>query len=100
MDKERFRNNLLNGVAPFYVELKNSRTVQINGNDTLVEYYKLLISKRDFAMFCAGLKPHKGWSFNETKKYYGISGDRDRALSKITDLSNCFTNLIENSYDL
>ena len=84
------------GVAPFYIELKNARTFQFNGNDTLVEYYKLVISKRDFALYSAGLKPHRGWSFNETKKYYGIKGHRGKALSQITELSTCFSDLIEN----
>ena len=55
-------------------------------NPIFKEEYNLMISKRDFGLFAMGLKPHRYWSFNETKKYYGLKGNKTKVAEDIKQL--------------
>ena len=85
-----FEKKYMDGAAPFYVNLAKCETISINGNPTLTEEYNLIISKRDFALYESGMKPNRNWSFNATKKYYGITGNATVARAKFLQLYSDF----------
>ena len=82
----QFEKDYANQIAPFYVNLSKGETINVNGNYMLREEYNLIVSKRDFGIYAHDIKPHRGWSFNETKKYYGLTGNKFVLFSKINDL--------------
>ena len=85
-----FSENYHKGAAPFYKNLKQAKAIMFNGTAILQEEYKLVISTRDFALYSSGLKPHRRWSFNSTKKYYGLKGHKGQVLTGITNLLTQF----------
>lgn len=82
----QFENNYANQVAPFYVNLAKGDCISVNGNVMFREEYNLIISKRDFNLFAKGLKPHRNWSFNQTKKYYGLTGNAQKVAEQINEM--------------
>ncbi len=82
----QFENNYADQVAPFYVNLAKGDCMIVNGNPMLREEYNLIISKRDFNLFAAGLKPHRYWSFNATKKYYGLKGNAQKVADQVNEM--------------
>ena len=62
----------------------------MNGNPIFKEEYNLIVSKRDFGFYSIGMKPHRNWSFNETKKYYGLTGNKAKVAEDIKQLLKDF----------
>ena len=87
-----FINNIKKGSAMFYVNLAKMKTIQFNGKPILVEEYNMLITKRDFGMYALGMIPYRGFKFNATKKYYGITGNGNTANTKLRELYDEFVN--------
>ena len=81
-----FEDNMAWGKAPFYKNLAKGDTMIINGVPTFREEWNLMVSRRDFGLFAMGLKPHRYWSFNETKKYYGLKGNKTKVAEDIKQL--------------
>lgn len=81
-----FENNYIDGKAPFYKNLAKNKTILYNNKSVFVEEYNLIVSKRDFGLYTIGLKPNAKWSFNATKKYYGIKGNKDKAYASMQQL--------------
>jgi len=82
-----FEENYAWGKAPFYENLAKGETVMINGKPTPLEEWNLVLSKRDFSIYCKfGQKPHAGFRFNDTKKYYGLTGNKEKVLEDINKL--------------
>ena len=84
--KCEFEDNYAWGKAPFYKNLAKGETIIMNNTPIFKEEYNLMISKRDFGLFAMGLKPHKNWSFTETKKYYGLKGNKTKVAEDIKQL--------------
>ena len=81
-----FEDNMAWGKAPFYKNLAKGDTMIINGVPTFREEWNLMVSRRDFGLFAMGLKPHRYWSFNETKKYFGLKGNKTKVAEDIKQL--------------
>ena len=81
-----FEDNMAWGKAPFYKNLAKGETMIINGVPTFREEWNLMVSRRDFGLFAMGLKPHRYWSFNETKKYFGLKGNKTKVAEDIKQL--------------
>ena len=90
MKHTEFEKNYMNGAAPFYENLAKSETINFNGTPIFKEEYNLMISKRDFSIYSIGMKPNRHWSFNETKKYYGLSGNKAKVAEDIKQLFEDF----------
>jgi hypothetical protein len=82
----QFESNYANQVAPFYVNLAKGDCISYNGTPMLREEYNLIISRRDFSLFAKGLKPHRNWSFNQTKKYFGLKGNAQSVAKQMDEL--------------
>tara|TARA_Y100000004_G_C8897804_1_gene404968 strand:- start:529 stop:801 length:273 start_codon:yes stop_codon:yes gene_type:complete len=37
-----------------------------------VAMWNLITSKKDLALFCKGIKPHRNWRLKNVKKYFGL----------------------------
>lgn len=85
-----FENNYANGTAPFYRNLAEGKTLSMNGNPMLREEYNLIISKRDFGLYAKGIKISRHWSFNFTKKYFGLTGNAKVVSEKMNQLLEDF----------
>jgi hypothetical protein len=87
----QFESNYNNQIAPFYVNLAKGDCISYNDSAILREEYNLVISKRDFNLFAKGIKPHRNWSFNQTKKYYGLKGNAQSVAEQINELFEAWT---------
>jgi len=80
--------------SQFFTDITNEKNViSVNGNPMNRGYYNLILSKRDFGLFAIGLKISRGWKFNVTKKYFGITGNAEKAaenISRLLDEINAF----------
>lgn len=81
-----FEDNYAWGKAPFYENLAKGETLIMNNTPIFKEEYNLIVSKRDFGLYSIGMKPHRHWSFNETKKYYGLTGNKTKVAEDIKQL--------------
>jgi hypothetical protein len=81
-----FEENYAWGKAPFYKNLAKGETLIMNNTPIFKEEYNLIVSKRDFGFYSIGMKPHRNWSFNETKKYYGLTGNKAKVAEDIKQL--------------
>ena len=88
MQLTQFETDYSEQKIPFYKALAQGQTVDFNGRTMLREEYNLIISKRDFGIYAHGMKPNRYWSFNATKKYYGLTGNKYIVTSKMNDLFN------------
>jgi hypothetical protein len=68
------KNPIINTETNFYRDL-TSRAIKINGQDTPLGYYNLIVSIRDCCMYSLGIKPHRNWKITDIKKYFGIKGN-------------------------
>ena len=82
----QFEENYADQNAPFYVNLAKGDCIQFNGVPMFKEEYNLAISKRDLKLFAMGLKPNKYWSFNDTKRYYGLKGKAEDVAEQINEM--------------
>ena len=74
LSKPRYLESSLPTFSPFFF-LKSSFQKKLLGTS------KLLFNIKSF-----GLKPNAKWSFNATKKYYGVKGDKDKAYASMQQL--------------
>ena len=52
--------------------------------------YNLIISKRDIALFCVGMKPNAQWRLKDLKAYFGIKGNKEKCKEQIAVLTELF----------
>ena len=53
--------------------------------------YNLICSKRDLQLYVKGIKPHRHWKITDVKKYFGMNGNPEVFLSKLTKLHEVLT---------
>jgi len=58
----------------------------MNGNPMHKGFYNLIVSIRDIKLFIAGIKPHRHWKFNDTKKYFGLKGNKEKVSEQLEQL--------------
>ena len=51
----------------FLKDLESDKTSGINQG-----MWNLITSKKDLALFCKGIKPHRRWRLKDVKKYFGL----------------------------
>ena len=51
----------------FLTDLSNSQGFGVNQG-----VWNLITSKKDLALFCKGIKPHRKWRLKDVKKYFGL----------------------------
>jgi len=78
--------------APFWQELRdeNAHTINVNGKDIKRCLWNLLVTRRDVNLYAKGIKPHRGWKIGDVKKYFGISGGKDKIRDTIEYIHNEF----------
>lgn len=62
-----------------------NKPMQINGMQANKGYYNLIVSIRDVSLWCKGMKPHRHWYISDVKKYFGIAGNKNAILKRLTD---------------
>lgn len=58
----------------------------INGAESSVGVFNLLVSIRDVTLYSAGLIPHRGFSINAVKNYFGVKGNPQKVLEQLQQL--------------
>jgi hypothetical protein len=58
----------------------------VNGKEMSRGMYNLLISKRDMNLFVRGMVAHRYWRFGDVKKYFGLSGGKEKVCKQIEEL--------------
>lgn len=48
--------------------------------------YNLILSKRDMNLFVRGIVAHRHWRFGDVKKYFGLSGGKEKVCKQIEEL--------------
>ena len=81
-----FEENYAWGKAPFYENLAKGETVMMNNTLIFKEEFKLIVSKSALGLYAVGIKPNRNWSFNQTKKYYGLTGNKAKVAEDIKQL--------------
>ena len=81
-DKNNY--SMVHKETPFERDLK--KPMMINNSKSSLGFYNLVVSKRDFGLFKIGLRPNRFWKFNDAKKYFGIKGNKEKALEEIKKL--------------
>jgi hypothetical protein len=59
--------------------------LSFNGKPMSRGHYNLLVSKRDVALFCKGIKPHKNWRLSDVKAYFGLKGSKESVLKQLQE---------------
>ena len=73
--------------SPFMEELAGGRTIDMNGSPMPTAIWNLIISKRDFTLWCRiGMKPTRSWKVTNAKKYFGIKGSKMVLLNNFMEL--------------
>lgn len=62
--------------------------LQVNGKPMSRAIWNLIISKRDLALFCKGMKPHRYWRFNDVKIYFGLKGNKHKVYEQLCEMVN------------
>ena len=71
----------IDGSSQFFRDLENK-----DGHTVNKGLYNLMISKRDLMLYSKGIKPHRFWKITDVKKYFGLKGNKNDLLKKITML--------------
>jgi hypothetical protein len=81
----------------FYQDFNTS--MEVNGKPMPLAYWNLLCSHRDLQLWVRmGMIPHRGWKVTAVKRYFGLTGSKDKMLSDFETLLNetkCALGLIE-----
>ena len=54
--------------------------------------YNLITSKSAVKLYTKGIKPNRHWRITDVKKYFGMNGNAEVFLSKLTKLYDILTN--------
>jgi len=57
---------------------QDERTINVNGKETPMGIYNLLILSSQCKLYAKGITPHRGWRFGNVKKYFGVTGNRQK----------------------
>lgn len=57
--------------------------LMVNNTKSSRGWYNLVVSRRDFKLFQIGMKPNRHWKFTAVKQYFGIKGNKDKAVEAI-----------------
>lgn len=78
--------------SPFYKALKDDNaTINFDGNVIPIAFYNLVLSKRDVALFCMGMKPNRYWRLKDVKEYFGVKGSKEKVKEQLNDLCELLT---------
>lgn len=78
MKKEQFLTAIQG--SDFENLLLSGKTILLNNNTVPLAYWYLIIAKSDLMLFCGGIRPNRYWSFNATKKFFGLKGNKEKCL--------------------
>ncbi len=54
--------------------------ININGNQTPLAVYNLMVTKRDLSLYDVGIKPYKGWKIGNISTYFGLKGKTKKTI--------------------
>ena len=72
----------------FFKDMKKS--MRVNKGIISKAQYNLILTRRDLRLHLKGIKPHKGFTLRNVKKYFGIKGDAKKLLDTIILLIQIF----------
>lgn len=70
--------------SPFAQQLGDG--FSFNGKEMSRGMYNLIVSKRDMNLFVRGMVAHRHWRFGDVKKYFGLSGGKEKVCLQIEEL--------------
>ena len=70
--------------SPFAQQLGDG--FSFNGGQMSRGMYNLIVSKRDMNLFVRGMVAHRHWRFGDVKKYFGLSGNKEKVCQQIEEL--------------
>lgn len=75
--------------SQFFLDSTRPESVmKVNSRCMTKGYYNLILSIRDLGLYQKGIKPHKYWSINEVKKYFGIKGNKTAIYDQLLQLQD------------
>lgn len=73
--------------SQFYKEITDEECViQVNDGVMTRGWYNLVVSIRDLGLYQKGIKPHRYWSINDVKKYFGLKGNKTKMYDQLLRL--------------
>ena len=66
----------------FLKDLKNT------DNEVNRAKYNLIVSVRDLKLYSKGIKPHRSWSINSVKRYFGLKGNTNKVLNDLQSIKD------------
>ena len=70
----------------YIADCSDDTILSMNGNPMHKGFYNLIASIRDIKLFIAGIKPHRHWKFSDTKKYFGLNGNKEKIYEQLEQL--------------
>lgn len=74
--------------TPFEADL--TKGTLINGKQSSIGYYNLIVSIRDCSLYSKGIKPHRFWKISNVKKYFGIKGTAESMANQLREIRDCY----------
>jgi len=59
------------------------KDLNFNGKPMPIGYYNLVVSIRDVALFCKGIRAHRMWRLTDVKRYFGVRGVKAKVLEQL-----------------
>tara|TARA_R100000541_G_scaffold53707_1_gene61945 strand:+ start:116 stop:397 length:282 start_codon:yes stop_codon:yes gene_type:complete len=73
-----------NGINPTENFFKSAEQyTNFNGEKMAIAYYNVCIESRNLKLWESGMKPNRYWYVSDTKKYFGIKGNKSKLVSQI-----------------
>ena len=72
----------------YIADCSDDTILSMNGTPMHKGFYNLVVSIRDVKLFISRMKPHRHWKFNDTKKYFGLKGNKHKVLEQLEQLKN------------
>ena len=82
--------------TPFVASLLKEEKINVNNQPMAFGYYNLIISIRDLKLYCHGVKPHRRWKISDVKKYFGVSGSKEKVLEQLQELQRIYVTPYKN----
>jgi len=71
----------------FWKELTNTnKTLSINGNETPLAYYNLILSIRDCKLYSKGIRISRSFKISDVKNYFGIKGNATQLIEQLEEI--------------
>jgi len=69
-------------------QYEKDQEIKISTNNGFITKgnWNLILSKRDVALFCKGMKINRHWRLKDVKAYFGLKGGKESILAQLTKM--------------